>query len=151
MLDLIFVKVQSSMQLLSEIHGYLSQDVKENVHGTEQPKCLCWDLYGSWAYGRQRPVTFLPVLTFWADIIIRVKQTHTRTHIHSLTCAHTRTRTRSHCDSLFLSLWMMYGTCSSGAVSTLCFVWKFSCITFHSLIHAYMHINNACNLISVYQ
>ena len=29
----------------------------------------------------------------------------------------------------------MYDMCSSGAVSTLCFVWKFSCITFHSLIH----------------
>ena len=32
-----------------------------------------------------------------------------------------------------------------------CFVWKFSCITSHSLIHAYMYINNACNLISVHQ
>ena len=31
------------------------------------------------------------------------------------------------------------------------FVWKFSCITFHSLIHAYMYINNACNLISTHQ
>ena len=29
------------------------------------------------------------------------------------------------------------GMCSSGAVSTLCFVWKFSRITFHSVIHAY--------------
>ena len=27
--------------------------------------------------------------------------------------------------------------CASGAVNTLCFVWKFSCITFPSLIHAY--------------
>ena len=44
------------------------------------------------------------------------------------------------------------GMCSSGAVSTLCFVWKFSCITFHSLIHAcIMYISNACNLISIYQ
>ena len=40
-LDLIFVKVQSSLQLLSEIYGYLFQHVKENVHGTEQPKYLC--------------------------------------------------------------------------------------------------------------
>ena len=39
----------------------------------------------------------------------------------------------------------------TGTVSTLCFVWKFSCITFHSLIHAYMYINNASNLISVHQ
>ena len=31
------------------------------------------------------------------------------------------------------------------------FVWKFSCITFYSLIHAYMYINNACNLISTHQ
>ena len=37
------------------------------------------------------------------------------------------------------------------AVSTLCFVWKFSRITFQSLIHAYLYINNACNLISVHQ
>ena len=52
------------------------------------------------------------------------------------------------CLSVCLSLWR-----SSGAVSTLCFVWKFSCITFHSLIHAYMYIyiNNACNLISIHQ
>ena len=56
--------------------------------------------------------------------------------------------------SLYLSrsLWMMYGMCSSGAVSTLCFVWTFWCIMFHSIIHAYMYIiNNACNLISVHQ
>ena len=53
--------------------------------------------------------------------------------------------------SLYLSLWMMYGMCSSGTVSTLCFVCTFSCIMFHSLIHAYMYINNACNLISVHQ
>ena len=39
---------------------------------------------------------------------------------------------------LIICNWMMYGMCSSGAVSTLCFVWKFSCIMFHSLIHAYM-------------
>ena len=26
-----------------------------------------------------------------------------------------------------------------------------SCITFHSLIHAYMYINNACKLISIHQ
>ena len=37
------------------------------------------------------------------------------------------------------------------SVSTLCVVWKFSCIKFQSLIHAYMYINNACNLISVHQ
>ena len=30
-------------------------------------------------------------------------------------------------------------------------VWKFSCITFDSLIHAYMYINNACNLVSTHQ
>ena len=54
--------------------------------------------------------------------------------------------------SLFINdLPMMYGMCSSGAVSTLCFVWKFSCITFHSLSYAYMYIHNACNLISVHQ
>ena len=34
---------------------------------------------------------------------------------------------------------------------TLCFVCKFSCRMFHSLIHAYMYINNARNLISVHQ
>ena len=53
--------------------------------------------------------------------------------------------------SVSLSLSLMYGMCSSGAVSTLCFVWKFSCIMFHSLIHAYMYINNTCNLISIHQ
>ena len=36
---------------------------------------------------------------------------------------------------------------ASGAVNTLCFVWKFSCIKFHSLIHAYKYINDACNFI----
>ena len=41
--------------------------------------------------------------------------------------------------------------CTSGAVNTLCFVWKFSCIKFHSLIHACMYINNACNFILTYQ
>ena len=44
-----------------------------------------------------------------------------------------------------------YGMCSSGAVSTLCFVWKFACITFHLLIHACMYINYACNLIDIHQ
>ena len=37
--------------------------------------------------------------------------------------------------------------CTSGAVNTLCFVWKFSCIKCHSLIHAYMYINDTCNFI----
>ena len=37
--------------------------------------------------------------------------------------------------------------CTSGAVNTLCFVWKFSCIKFHSLIHACMYINYAYNFI----
>ena len=50
---------------------------------------------------------------------------------------------------LIISTDQVYGMCSSGAVSTLCFVWKFSCITFHSLIHAYIY--NACNLISIHQ
>ena len=52
---------------------------------------------------------------------------------------------------LIICNWMMYGLYSSGAVNTLCFVWKFSCITFHSLIHAYVYINNASNLISTHQ
>ena len=37
--------------------------------------------------------------------------------------------------------------CASGAVNRICFVWTFSCVTFHSLIHAYMYINDACNYI----
>ena len=37
--------------------------------------------------------------------------------------------------------------CASGAVNTLCFVWKFSAITSHSLIHAYMYTNDARNFI----
>ena len=40
---------------------------------------------------------------------------------------------------------------SLGLDVSLCFVWKFSCITFHSLIHAYMYINNTCNLTSTHQ
>ena len=45
---------------------------------------------------------------------------------------------------------MMYGMCSSDAVSTLCFCVE---ILMHnvSLIHAYMYINNAYNLISIHQ
>ena len=31
-----------------------------------------------------------------------MKQTHARTLIHSLTCAHTRTRTPPHCNTLFI-------------------------------------------------
>ena len=41
--------------------------------------------------------------------------------------------------------------CASGAANTLCFVWTFSCITFHSLIHACMYINDACNFIFIHQ
>ena len=39
--------------------------------------------------------------------------------------------------------------CASGAVNTLCCVWKSSCVTFQSLIHAYniMYISDACNCI----
>ena len=39
--------------------------------------------------------------------------------------------------------------CASGAVNTLYCVWKSSCVTFQSLIHAYniMYINDACNCI----
>ena len=37
--------------------------------------------------------------------------------------------------------------CASGAVNALCFVWTFSCITFHSLIHAYTFNDDACNFI----
>ena len=33
---------------------------------------------------------------------------------------------------------------ASGAVNTLCFVWKFSCIKLHSFVHAYMCINDIC-------
>ena len=40
---------------------------------------------------------------------------------------------------------------ASGAVNTLCFVWKFSCIKFHSLIHACMYIHYACNFIFTHQ
>ena len=32
-----------------------------------------------------------------------------------------------------------------------CFVWKLSCITSHSLIHAYMYTNDACNFIFTHQ
>ena len=41
--------------------------------------------------------------------------------------------------------------CASGAVNTLGFEWKFSCIKFPSLIHASMYINDACNFIFTYQ
>ena len=41
--------------------------------------------------------------------------------------------------------------CASGAVNTPCFVWKFSCITFYSLIHVDMYINDACNFIFTHQ
>ena len=97
MLDLIFVKVESW-----KFHATFDWNIpvlvstpETNVHGTEWPQYLCWDLYVSWAYGRERPVTFMAELTFRADI--RIKQTH------SLTCAYARSRTRSHCDTLFIS------------------------------------------------
>ena len=35
--------------------------------------------------------------------------------------------------------------CVHVALWTRCFVWKFSCITFHSLIYAYMYTNDASN------
>ena len=38
--------------------------------------------------------------------------------------------------------------CASGAVSTLCLVWKFSCVKFHLLIHAFMYIN-ACFIVAL--
>ena len=41
--------------------------------------------------------------------------------------------------------------CAPGAVNTLCFVSKFSCITFHSFIHDYMLINDACDSIFTHQ
>ena len=39
------------------------------------------------------------------------------------------------------------------SLNSLCFVWKFSCIKFHSLIHAcmYIYINVACNFIFTHQ
>ena len=40
--------------------------------------------------------------------------------------------------------------CASGAVNALCFVWTFSCITFHSLIHAYTFNNDAFKFIYIY-
>jgi len=44
--------------------------------------------------------------------------------------------------------------CTSGAVNTLCLMWKFSCIKFMYqilLIHACMHINFTCNFIFTHQ
>ena len=41
--------------------------------------------------------------------------------------------------------------CASGAVNALCFVGKYLCIKFHSLIHAGMYINDACNFIFILQ
>ena len=41
--------------------------------------------------------------------------------------------------------------CAFGAVNTLGFVWKFSCIKSHSLIYAFMYINDACNFIFTHQ
>ena len=89
-----------------------------------------------------------------------------RRHALTKTDAHARGRSLSVCLSpptslyLSLSLSLCLSLClclslslsRSLSVSTLCFVWKFSGITFHSLIHAcIMYINNACNFISVYQ
>ena len=59
MLDLIFVKVENSMQLLSEIYGYLFEHMKRT----------CMTLSGPGIYAEnctflERPVTFVPVLTF---------------------------------------------------------------------------------------
>ena len=48
-----------------------------------------------------------------------------------------------------LSLWHCVSL--SGAVNTLCFAWKLSCIMFHSLIHAYMYVNDACNFMFTHQ
>ena len=48
-----------------------------------------------------------------------------------------------HKQSLSLSL--------SLSVTTLSFVWKFSCINFCSLIHALMYINDACTFIFTHQ
>ena len=36
--------------------------------------------------------------------------------------------------------------CASGTVNTICFVWKSSCLTFHSLIHAYKYIKDPFHL-----
>ena len=42
MLDLIFVKVESSMQLWGEIHGYLFQHMKRTCMALSDPsQCLC--------------------------------------------------------------------------------------------------------------
>ena len=52
------------------------------------------------------------------------------------------------CAALFIGCmlimynWMMYA-CVHLALWTRCFVWKFLCIKFHSVIHACMHINYA--------
>ena len=40
---------------------------------------------------------------------------------------------------------------SDGLGGVLWFVWKFSCIKFHSLIHAYMYVNDAYNFIFTHQ
>ena len=40
---------------------------------------------------------------------------------------------------------------ASGAVNTLCFVWKFLRIKLRSLSHACMNINDACNFIFTHQ
>ena len=55
------------------------------------------------------------------------------------------------CLSLSVSVCLSVSLSLSLSLSLSRFVWKFLCITFHSLIHAYMYINNACNLISTHQ
>ena len=64
MLELIFVKVESSMQPLSEVYGYLFEHVKQT--------CMALSDLGIYAeictFLEQerggRPMTFVPVLTF---------------------------------------------------------------------------------------
>ena len=71
---------------------------------------------------------------------LKRKQANLLTDLHKLCTSLDQDFIRNPC--IYLSIYLS---------NMLCFVWKFSCIRFHSLIHAYMNINDACNFIFTHQ
>ena len=71
--------------------------------------------------------------------------THTQTHTHSLSLSLTHTCMHTHALTHTLSL--SHTRRHTHTLSLSLSLWKFSCIKFHSLIHASMYINDACNFI----
>ena len=90
------------MQPLSEISGYLFEHVKRMCMALCDP--MLKYLYVSLAYGRERPVTFLSVLTF---LSWQKSETNSCTHSYTFTHLRAHTHARAHAHNVILSFFFL--------------------------------------------